>query len=150
MTDLLNQVAPDFSLKDQEGKVHQLSDYRGTLVLLYFYPKDNTPGCTVEAQCFRDRFNDLKALNVQVLGVSIDDEASHKKFSEQEKLNFPILADADKTVVKAYGVEGLIFAKRESFLIDKAGKVLKHYKKVAPKDHAEEVIKDVTALEPSI
>ena len=72
MAELLNKSAIDFALKDQDGKLHKLSDYRGKLVLLYFYPKDMTPGCTVEAQCFRDRFNDLSALNVQVLGVSVD------------------------------------------------------------------------------
>jgi peroxiredoxin Q/BCP len=146
MTDLLNQLAPDFTLNDQEGKPHQLSDYRGKLVLLYFYPKDMTSGCTKEAQCFRDKFNDLKALNVQVLGVSIDDEKSHKKFAEQEHLNFPILSDTAKKVVKEYGVWNALFAKRESFLIDKNGLIIKHYKKVDPKEHAEEVIKDVKSL----
>lgn len=146
MSDLLNKTAPDFILKDQEGKIHKLSDYRGGLVLLYFYPKDMTSGCTAEAQCFRDKFNDLKILNVQVLGVSVDDEKSHKKFAEKEKLNFPILSDTDKKVVKAYGVWKIIFANRESFLIDKKGIIIKHYKKVSPKEHAEEVIMDVKNL----
>ncbi len=146
MSDLLNKTAPDFMLKDQEGKVHKLSDYRGELVLLYFYPKDMTSGCTVEAQCFRDKFNDLKALNVQVLGVSVDDEKSHKKFAEKEKLNFPILSDVEKKVVKLYGVWKIIFTNRESFLIDKKGIIIKHYKKVSPKEHAEEVIRDVKNL----
>jgi thioredoxin-dependent peroxiredoxin len=146
MSDLLNKPAPDFSLKDQAGKTHKLSDYRGQLVLLYFYPKDMTPGCTTEAQCFRDRFNDLKALNVQVLGVSTDSEESHKKFANKEKLNFPILSDTDKKIVKEYDVRKSIFTKRESFLIDKNGVIIKHYTKVNPKEHAEEVIKDVQAL----
>jgi len=146
MPDLLNHPAPDFALKDQEGKTHQLADYRGQLVLLYFYPKDMTPGCTVEAQCFRDRFNDLKALKVQVLGISTDNEQSHKKFAEKEKLNFPILSDPDKKVVKKYGVWQTIFTRRESFLIDQNGTIIKHYKKVNPRDHAEEVIKDVQKL----
>ncbi len=102
-----------------------------------------TPGCTVEAQCFRDRFNDLSALNVQVLGVSVDDEKSHQKFAKQERLNYPILSDLDKKVVKEYGVWKIIGTSRESFLIDNNGIVIKHYKKVSPKEHAEEVIKDV-------
>ncbi len=143
MAELLNKSAIDFALKDQDGKLHKLSDYRGKLVLLYFYPKDMTPGCTVEAQCFRDRFNDLSALNVQVLGVSVDDEISHQKFAKQERLNYPILSDLDKKVVKEYGVWKIIGTSRESFLIDNNGIVIKHYKKVSPKEHAEEVIKDV-------
>jgi peroxiredoxin Q/BCP len=146
MTDLLNRSAPDFSLPDQHGQTHRLSDYQGKMVLLYFYPKDMTSGCTAEAQCFRDRFNDLKALNVQVLGVSIDDEKSHKKFAEKEQLNFPILSDQDKTVVREYGVRKGIFTKRESFLIDQTGQIIKHYKKVNPREHAEEVIQDVKKL----
>lgn len=146
MTDLLGKLAPDFSLKDQNGKMHRLADYRGSLVLLYFYPKDMTSGCTLEAQCFRDRFNDLGALNVKVLGVSVDNEKSHQKFAEKERLNFPLLADTDRKIVKEYGVWNSIFTKRQSFLIDKNGIIIKHYVKVNPKEHAEEVIKDVQNL----
>ncbi len=146
MIDFLNQLAPDFSLKDQEGTPHKLSDYRGGLVLLYFYPKDMTPGCTKEAQCFRDRLNDLKDLNVQVLGISIDNEKSHKKFAEKEHLNFPILSDTDKSAVREYGVRKGPFTKRESFLIDQNGMIIKHYRKVNPQEHAEEVLGDVKAL----
>ena len=96
--------APNFVLKDQDGKTHRLSQYRGRVVLLYFYPKDMTSGCTVEAQGFRDAWNELQKLGVVVLGVSPDSVASHKKFCEKEQLNFPLLADEKKEVVKAYGV----------------------------------------------
>jgi peroxiredoxin Q/BCP len=150
MTDLLNSIAPDFSLKDQEGKRHTLSGYRGIYVLLYFYPKDMTTGCTIEAQCFRDRFNDLKALGVQVLGVSVDDKKSHAKFAKKENLNFPILSDTKKKIVKEYGVWNKIFTKRESFLINKRGVIIKHYEKVSPSEHAQEVITDIKELQKAL
>lgn len=152
--DLTGKKAPAFSLKDQDGKTHKLSDYKGQLVLLYFYPKDMTPGCTVEAKCFRDRNNEFKKHNVQVLGVSKDDEKSKKKFADRHDLNFPLLADADKKVVEKYGllVEKNMFGKkvmgirRDSFLIGEDGKVIKHYVKVNPKNHVEEVLEDIKSL----
>lgn len=142
---------PDFTLPDQNGQFHSLADYRGQKVLLYFYPKDDTPGCTVEACSFRDRLNELKAHGVQVLGVSVDDVASHKKFVEKFQLNFPLLADVDKKVVQAYGVwvEKSMYGKkfmaiqRDSFLFDEGGKVIKHYEKVKPEGHVEEVLADL-------
>lgn len=151
---LLNKSAPEFTLSDQNEKEHALRDYRGKVVLLYFYPKDMTPGCTVEAEGFRDSLNDLKALNVQVLGVSADTCGSHKKFAEKYKLNFPLLADTKKEVINAYGVlkEKSMFGKkymgisRESFLIDTEGIVRKHYEKVVPAKHPEEVMTDVKSL----
>jgi len=143
MTELLNKTAPDFVLKDQEGASHRLSDYRGQFVILYFYPKDMTSGCTLEAQCFRDTMNDFRALNVQVLGISIDDEKSHKKFADKEKLNFPILSDTEKKVVKEYDVWNMFTANRESFLIDKNGTIIKHYLKVDPKTHTKDVLADI-------
>lgn len=151
---LLDATAPDFELKDQNEKTHSLTDYRGKVVLLYFYPKDMTPGCTVEAEGFRDALNDLKALNVQVLGVSADSCGSHKKFAEKHQLNFPLLADTEKLVINAYGVlkEKSMFGKkymgisRESFLIDKEGVIRKHYEKVTPATHPEQVIADVKSL----
>jgi len=96
----------DFSLTDQNGKVHKLSSYRGSWVLLYFYPKDDTPGCTKEACGFRDSLNELKKHNVVVLGVSADSVSSHQKFSQKYNLNFPLLSDEKKEVIKAYGVFG--------------------------------------------
>jgi peroxiredoxin Q/BCP len=146
--------APDFKLSDETGKIHSLSDYKGQNVLLYFYPKDMTPGCTVEAQCFRDRLNDLKALGVQVLGVSADSIGSHQKFKEKHHLNFPLLADTDKEVIQKYGVwkEKSMYGKkymgisRESFLIDREGMIVKHYAKVTPAQHVEEVLKDAKKM----
>ncbi|PIR75583.1 MAG: thioredoxin-dependent thiol peroxidase [Candidatus Magasanikbacteria bacterium CG10_big_fil_rev_8_21_14_0_10_43_9] len=147
----LNSPAPSFTLADQHGKMHSLKDYAGKKVLLYFYPKDDTPGCTTEACNFRDRLNELKDHGVQVLGVSKDSVDSHKKFAEKFQLNFPLLADEDGTVVEAYNVlkEKSMFGKtymgvsRESFLIDEEGNIAKHYEKVKPAEHVEEVLEDV-------
>ena len=143
--------APDFSLQDQDEKKHSLADYRGRKVLLYFYPKDNTPGCTTEAQQFRDRLNELAAYGVQVLGVSRDSVKSHRRFADKQELNFPLLADTEEEVVKAYGVlrEKMMFGKtalgisRESFLIDEQGTIEKHYAKVKPKEHVDEILADL-------
>lgn len=154
MKDLVGKKAPDFKLMNDEGKETSLADYKGKMVLLYFYPKDMTPGCTTEACTLRDRMNDLKALNVVVLGVSADSTESHKKFKAKERLNFPLLSDPDRKVLEAYSVwreksmYGRLFMGivRESFLIDKNGIVVKHYNKVKPAEHAQEVIDDVKAL----
>lgn len=149
----MNKIAPSFTLPDQNGTEHSLSDYHGQYVLLYFYPKDMTPGCTTEACSFRDHLNELKKYNVQVLGVSADSIDRHKKFTEKYDLNFPLLADVEKQVVKTYGVlvEKSMFGKtylgirRDSFLIGKDGSILKHYKKVKPTEHVQEVIRDIQA-----
>lgn len=154
MENLLNKKAPDFKLQDQDGKWHSLKDYKGKKVLLYFYPKDMTSGCTLEAQCFRDRMNDFKKLGVQVLGVSVDDVKSHRKFVDREKLNFPLLADVDKEVVNEYGVwvEKSMYGKkymgiqRDTFLIDEKGVVLKHYEKVKPEKHVDEVMAELEEM----
>ena len=106
MANLEGKKAPDFTLPDQDGKNHSLSDHRGKTALVYFYPKDMTPGCTVEACSFRDSMNDLKAAGIQVLGISVDSVESHKKFAEHFHLNFPILSDMNKKVVQEYGVWG--------------------------------------------
>lgn len=154
MKDLINKAAPNFSATDQEGKEHKLTDYSGKYVLLYFYPKDDTPGCTIEACEFRDQMNDLVSTNVQVLGVSADDEVSHKKFADKFNLNFPLLADVNKKIVQDYDVlkEKSMFGKkymgiqRDSFLISPEGVVLKHYKKVKPKEHPAKVLEDVKSF----
>lgn len=142
--------APDFTLRDQEGVPHTLSEYRGKKVLLYFYPKDDTPGCTVEACTIRDSFSDFEAMDIVVLGVSPDDEKKHKKFREKYSLPFTLLADTDHSVAEAYGTWQLKkFMGREymgmarvSFLIDEKGYIKRVYEKVSPITHAKEVLTD--------
>lgn len=143
--------APDFILNDGEGKTVKLSKLKGKKVVLYFYPKNDTPGCTKEACNFRDNLGALKKLNVEVLGVSNDDEQSHKKFAEKYNLPFRLLADADKKVSKDYGVYELkeSYGKtyygitRSTFLIDESGKIEKIYYKVNPEEHIKEIMQEV-------
>jgi len=142
------ELVPDFTLEDQDGRSHTLSQYRGKKVVLYFYPKDMTPGCTVQAEGMRDSMNDLEAKGIIVLGVSVDDVKSHKKFVEKHNLNFPLLSDTDKKVVQEYGVwkEKSMFGKkymgiqRDTFLIDEEGKLIQHFKKVNPLKHVGQVL----------
>ncbi len=146
------EKAPDFELQDQEGKTVRLSDYMGkNWVVLYFYPKDDTPGCTKEACSFRDNLNQLQALNVTVLGVSVDDIRSHKKFSEKFNLNFPILSDTEYQACKRYGtlsgMLGIKLAHRSTFIIDPHGIVRKVFPNVQPKDHAIEVAQALRELQ---
>ena len=143
--------APAFRLQDQAGKWHSLSDYKGQWVVLYFYPKDNTPGCTTQACELRDNIFAFRDLGAAVLGVSVDDVASHKAFAEEHGLPFPILADADKKVATAYGVltkfMGMMeLARRDTFIIDPQGKVARHYMKVDPKGHSEMVLAELKSL----
>lgn len=144
------QPAPGFELKDQDGKVHSLEDYRDGWVALYFYPKDDTPGCTTEACEFRDNIFAFNRLGCQILGVSLDDEASHKAFSEKHGLPFPLLADTEGTIAEAYGVKssylGTPIAKRETFLIDPEGRIARHYDKVDPDTHSRQVLADLEEL----
>lgn len=146
--------APAFTLPDETGARRALKDYLGKWVLLYFYPKDDTPGCTIEACTIRDQFKDFKKVGAEVLGVSIDTVASHKKFKSAYNLPFTLLADEKKTVVEKYGVwtEKSMYGKkymgtvRTSFLIDPKGVIRKVYVKVKPETHAGEVITDLKAL----
>lgn len=146
--------APLFSLQDQEGNIHELQKYQGQWVLLYFYPKDDTPGCTKEACAIRDHWPTFEKLNIQVFGVSTDPVKSHAKFAQKYELPFTLLADEEKQVVEAYGVWGLkkfmgreyMGTKRMSFLIDPEGKIAKVYEKVKPAMHAEEVLADIEEL----
>ena len=143
--------APGFKLQDQAGKWHSLSDYRGKWVVLYFYPKDNTPGCTTQACGFRDNIFAYRDVGAVILGISVDDVASHKAFAEQHSLPFTILADPDKSVTTAYGTLkeyiGIAkLARRDTFIIDPQGKVAKHYQDVNPAGHSETVLADLKQL----
>ncbi|MFA5842026.1 MAG: thioredoxin-dependent thiol peroxidase [Candidatus Paceibacterota bacterium] len=140
----IGQKAPEFSLPDQEGKVHNLSDYKGKRVLLYFYPKDDTPGCVTEACTIRDSYEDFQKMGLVVLGVSVDSVESHKKFEEKYKLPFTLLSDEKKEVVKEYEVLNEVneIANRISFLIGEDGNILKVYEAVKPALHAGEVLTD--------
>lgn len=151
---IVGKTAPAWTLPDQVGEIHSLSDYQGSWVVLYFYPKDDTPGCTKEACLFRDNLPKFKKLKAQIFGVSADSVKKHAKFAEKFELPFTLLADEDKKVVEAYGVWGKkkfmgreylgIF--RTSFLIDPKGKIAKIYENVKPEVHAEEVLADLKTL----
>jgi len=146
--------APDFTLNDQEGVSHTLSDYQGKWVLLYFYPKDDTPGCTIEACTIRDQFKDFSSIGAVVLGVSTDSVESHKKFADAYELPFTLLADEHKEVVGQYGVFGekkfmgrsYRGTARTSFLIAPEGTIAKVYESVKPAIHAKEVLADLKTL----
>jgi peroxiredoxin Q/BCP len=144
------KAAPGFELKDQDGKVHALEDYRNDWVVLYFYPKDDTPGCTTEACEFRDNIFAFNRLGCKILGVSLDDESSHKAFSEKHGLPFPLLADTEGTTAEAYGVKadymGMTIAKRQTFLINPEGRIAKHYEEVDPDTHSQQVLADLERL----
>ncbi len=147
----IGSAAPEFKLQDQNGKTHQLKDYRGKWVALYFYPKDQTPGCTTQACEFRDNIFAFREANAQIIGISVDDVESHKRFSEKHGLPFPILADPTKQTAKKYGslksYFGLELAKRDTFLIDPAGRIVKRYSDVEPQGHSQVVLKDIKELQ---
>jgi thioredoxin-dependent peroxiredoxin len=141
-------VAPNFAAKDANGETVRLKDLRGEKVVLYFYPRDDTPGCTKEACSFRDAFTDFKKRGINVLGVSVDSEASHKKFTAKYKLPFTLLSDPDHAIADAYGVYGekkfmgrtYMGVKRITYLIDEKGKIKKVFEKVKPDEHARDVL----------
>ncbi len=142
--------APQFSAKNQDGKTVHLSDFKGQAVLLYFYPKDDTPGCTKEACQLRDQFEDFKKQKAAVLGVSKQDQKSHVEFRKKHKLPFDLLVDTDGSLATAYGIEtvpGLGFHHRQSVLIGRDGLVIKFYKDVKPDEHATQVLNDLKAAE---
>lgn len=142
--------APLFDLNDQDGKRHQLKDYAGKKLVLYFYPKDQTPGCIKEACSFRDNIEAFKKRGVAVLGVSVDDEKSHRNFIKKQDLNFPLLADVEKKMVTDYDVWGeksmygrkYMGTFRKTFLINEQGVIDKIYNKVSVATHAEDILKD--------
>ena len=148
----VGDLAPAFRLQDQIGAWHNSSDYRGKWLVLYFYPKDDTPGCTTQACEFRDNLFAFNKLDAVVVGVSVDDVASHQAFSKEHSLPFTLLADSTKETAKAYGVLhsvlGLMeIASRETFIIDTEGRIAKHYRAVDPKGHSQAVLKDLRALQ---
>lgn len=140
--------APDFSLPDANGKIFKLADLKGQRVVLYFYPRDNTPGCTKEACAFRDSYAEFQDREVVVLGISTDDAKSHEKFATKYNLPFPLLIDAEGTVAAAYDSYGLkkfmgkeyMGITRNTFVIDPDGRIEKIYKKVKPETHVEEIL----------
>jgi len=140
-------VAPAFSAPDQTGAVRSLGDYAGRPVVLYFYPKDDTPGCTKEACAFRDAWQKLEATGAQVLGVSTDDVASHAAFASAHHLQFPLLADTDGKILKSYGVGSTFgMASRVTFVIDRSGKIARVFPDVDPAIHADQVIDVLRSL----
>lgn len=143
--------APDFALPDQHGTIHRLADYRGRWLVLYFYPRDNTPGCTTEAQRFRDDSAALHQMHATLLGVSVDSITSHKGFAAKHQLPFLLLADESGQVAATYGslggLPGVRMAKRHTFLIDPSGRIAKVYTKVDPASHSQQVLADLRALQ---
>ena len=142
--------APDFTLQSDAGESVTLSDLRGKPVVLYFYPKDDTPGCTTEACNFRDNIYAFKAIDAAVIGISVDDVDSHKEFSDKYKLPFTLLADSEHKAAGDYGVlrdyKLMKIASRQSFLVDPDGIIAKHYEDVDPEAHTAEVLADIKTL----
>ena len=146
--------APDFNLPDQEGKMHQLSDYSGKWLIIYFYPEDDTSGCTTEACNFRDARQEYVEKGVEIVGISKDSVASHTKFAKKYSLNFTILSDESMETIKKYGAWGKKHAygkeyqgvHRNTYLINPEGEIVKEYKGVKPEVHNEEVLKDLENL----
>ena len=147
--------APDFTLPDQSGTAHSLADYAGRWLILYFYPEDDTPGCTTEACAFRDDYDLLADKGIEVVGVSKDPVASHAKFAEKYRLNFTLLSDESRQTLEAYGAWGLIKAGekeymgtiRKTFLINPAGEIAKEYPKVTPEGHSAQIMKDFEGMQ---
>jgi peroxiredoxin Q/BCP len=143
------QRAPDFEAHTQDGSIIRLSDYRGRKLALYFYPEDDTPGCTMQGCNLRDNYGRLLNSGIAILGVSADDVESHRKFADKFSLPFPLLADTDKRIIEDYGVWGernlygnkFMGIKRTTFLIDEEGKVVHVFKRPSLKDHASEILK---------
>jgi peroxiredoxin Q/BCP len=143
-------AAPAFRLQDQHGAWHTLEQYRGRWVVLYFYPKDFTPGCTTQVCAFRDDIVALRKAGAEVLGVSLDDVKSHAEFAAEHSVPFPLLSDATRSVATSYGVltsrAGFTYARRDTFLIDPQGHVARHYENVDPKQNVKNVLSDLDAL----
>jgi thioredoxin-dependent peroxiredoxin len=143
-------AAPAFKLQDQKGEWHTLEQYAGKWLVLYFYPKDGTPGCTKQVCAFRDDIVKVQKAGAVVVGVSLDDVESHKAFAEKHKVPFSLLADTDKAMAKSYGVLtsklGFSYTRRDTFVIDPNGKIAKHYPDVDPEANVKQVIEDLAKL----
>jgi len=154
-SELEGKKAPAIKLKNQNGEIFSLKDHLGSYVLIYFYPKDNTPGCTKEACSIKDNLKKFKNFNFKVFGISPDDEKRHLNFIEKYKLNFDLLCDTEQKVANSYGVwvqknmygKKYMGVQRDSFLIDPKGKIVKHYKKVKPETHILDVLNDLKSME---
>ncbi len=148
---LLGKSAPDFKLKNSYGKLVSLEQFKGKWLLIFFYPKDDTPGCTKEACSLRDNFTKIEKLNANIVGISIDSSDSHKVFKEKNNLPFMLLSDPDGETAKKYGALNNFYifklAKRQSFIIDPAGVVRRVYRNVSPSNHAQEIKTDLEAFE---
>jgi len=147
----IGQKAPEFSLLDSKQKNHALSDYRGQWLILFFYPKDNTPGCTIEACQFRDDYADILVINTVILGINTDNSGSHSHFINKQHLPFPLLSDETGAICKQYGslfkLGPIKFCKRHSFIIDPQGNIAKIYRKVKPAKHSQQIIADLKKLQ---
>ena len=140
MTLTVGTVAPNFTTTDDEGKTISLSDFKGKVVVLYFYPKDDTPGCTMQAKSFRDNYQQYQNKEMVVLGVSMDDQASHKMFKEKYGLPFQLLVDTSGAITKAYDVEGGGYSKRVTYIIDAEGKISHVDASVNTGTHAQDIL----------
>ena len=140
------QLAPDFTLFDQDGTPHTLSLYKGKKVVIYFYPKDDTPGCTKEACSIRDSYDDFTNQDIEVFGISYDNSKTHQQFIQKYKLPFNLLSDSDKLVSQLYGTKGAFFPVRKTFLIDEYGKIVKIYDQVSVLDHGNDILRDFNKL----
>ena len=149
----VNIEAPHFSLLDHNQNRHNLLDYQGQWLIIFFYPKDNTPGCTVEACQFRDNYSVFSGINTKIIGINTDSEKSHSHFSQQQQLPFPLLIDQEGDVAKRYGslfkIGFIKFCKRHSFIIDPKGQIAKIYRKVTPSEHINQVLHDLKILQES-
>ncbi|MFK5947375.1 MAG: peroxiredoxin [Methylococcales bacterium] len=149
----IGDKAPEFSLFDDKNNMHNLSDYQGKWLVLFFYPKDNTPGCTIEACQFRDNYVAISTENTKILGISTDKIDSHSQFIRKYQLPFPLLSDNTGSISKFYGslfkLGPIKFCKRHSFIIDPEGNIAKIYRKVTPAQHSKQIIVDIKDLQAS-
>jgi|AntRauTorcE11897_2_1112592.scaffolds.fasta_scaffold17326_3 peroxiredoxin Q/BCP len=141
-----NQKAPNFTLLDANSEEYSLSDFAGKYTLLYFYPKDDTPGCTKEACIIRDMYNEFEKRDVYVVGISSDSPESHKKFAEKYELPFILLSDPDKKVITAYDAKNMFMPKRVSYLLNPNGEIVRVYPDVDPANHAKQILDDVDEI----